>query len=122
MLCGRYYRRNSYNGFAVAGQTVESSDPTILVFHDTADFLAASFAGQGLLDALFLSRLQVKGMFLHFFNDVFLLDLPLETPKRILNGLSVLNANFGHSVHLPSPLKSSDYPKRSTQSQTYLSG
>jgi hypothetical protein len=40
-------------------------------------------------------------MFLHFLNNVFLLNLPFETPERILNGFTVLNPNFGQSIHTP---------------------
>jgi hypothetical protein len=56
------------------------ADPDQLIFYDSADFLAAALAGKSLFDALLLSRLQIEGMLLHLFNDVFLLNLPLETP------------------------------------------
>jgi hypothetical protein len=80
---GRYYRRFGCNSFAVANAGPD--DPCNLtriqlIFYNSADFLAATLAGKCLLDALFLSRLQVEGMLFHFFDDVFLLDLPLETP------------------------------------------
>jgi hypothetical protein len=92
--------------------------PSSLIFDNSADFLAATLAGKSLFDALLLSRLQIEGMLLHFLNDVFLLDLPLETPQGILDGLTVLNANFGHSIHPPSSIEFFDYPGRSSQSQT----
>lgn len=57
-----------------------SLDLNFLILNSASHFLAAAFAGQCLFDALFLSRLQVEGVFLHFLDDVFLLDLPLETP------------------------------------------
>lgn len=33
-------------------------------------------------------------MALHFFNDVFLLHLPLETPEGVLEGFSLLQPDF----------------------------
>ena len=60
--------------------TNASRPGTRLIFYDSADFLAAALAGKSLFDALFLPRLQVEGMLLHFLDDVFLLHLPLETP------------------------------------------
>lgn len=75
------------------------------IFDDSANFLAAALAGKCLFDALLFTRLQVEGMLLHFLDDVFLLNFPLETPQGILDGLTVLNANFGHSKHPQSPHK-----------------
>jgi len=75
------------------------------IFDDSANFFAAALAGECLFDALLLTRLQVEGVLLHFLDDVFLLNFPLETPQSILDGLTVLNANFGHSKHPQSPHK-----------------
>ena len=58
--------------------------------------------GLTLADPFLFTRLQVKGMFLHFFNYVFLLDLSLETPQRIFDGFTILNPNLGQSIHLHS--------------------
>jgi len=66
------------------------------------DFLAASLAGQRLLDAFFLARFQVEGMLLHFLNDVFLLNLSFKATQRIFDGLAILKSNLGQSVHPPS--------------------
>ena len=77
--------------FVIFGKPLDS----LLVFHYPSNFFTASFSGQCLLDAFLLARLQVKGVFLHFLDDIFLLNLPLETPKRILYRLTVLNADFG---------------------------
>jgi hypothetical protein len=73
-----------------------------LLYRLAPDLFAVPLASERLFDALFLARLQIKGMFLDLFDDVFLLDLPLETAQRIFNGLAVLNSNLGHSVHPPS--------------------
>jgi hypothetical protein len=49
------------------------------LFEIAGSFLAVAFAGKGGLYALLLARLQVVGVTLDFFDDVFLLNLPLET-------------------------------------------
>jgi hypothetical protein len=56
--------------------------------------LAASFASKRFLHPLLLAWLQVKGVTLHFLDDVILLDLPLEAAKRVFEGFSLLSANF----------------------------
>src|SRR5690606_17375211 len=64
-----------------------------------ADLLTAPFPGQRLFDALLFSKFQLEGVILDFLDDVFLLNIPLETPQCILDGFTVLNANFGHYTH-----------------------
>jgi hypothetical protein len=54
------------------------------LFEIPATLLPVSFSGQSLLDPFSLSRLQVKGVFLHFLDDVLLLDFPLEPAEGIL--------------------------------------
>ena len=49
-----------------------------------AALLPVTLSGQRLLYSLPLSRLQVKGMFLDFFDDVLLLDFPLEPAEGVL--------------------------------------
>ena len=71
-----------------------------LFFDDPPDFLPASFSGQGLLDAFLFAWFQIKGVLLDLLDDVFLLNPPLETPERILNGFTFLNANFSQ-LHTP---------------------
>jgi len=55
---------------------------------------AVTLPRQGLLHALLFSRLQVEGVLLDLFNDVFLLHLPLETPQGVFQGFTFLKANF----------------------------
>lgn len=55
-----------------------------------ASLLTIAFAGQRLLHAQFLARLQVKGMSLHFPDYVLLQDLPLEALERVLKRLALL--------------------------------
>ena len=44
-------------------------------------------------------------MFLHFFDNVFLLNLSFEATQGIFNGLTVLNANLGQFVTPPFRLR-----------------
>jgi len=67
----------------------------------SADLLSIPLSGQRLLDALFLSRLEVERMLLNFFDDVLRLDLTLETTKGIFQRLSLLKPDFSHSTDTP---------------------
>ncbi len=51
------------------------SNPSILFF---ANFLASALASERSFHAFLLTGLQVKGVALNFFDDVFLLHLALE--------------------------------------------
>ncbi len=66
-----------------------------------ACFLSASLARQCFLDALFLARLQVKGVTLDLLDDVFLLHLALEATQRILEGLALLESYFCQLNYTP---------------------
>ena len=59
-----------------------------------ARFLAATLASQCFLDSLSLAGLQVKRVTLYFLNNVLGLYLPLEPPKRIFEGFTLLKSNF----------------------------
>ena len=59
-----------------------------------ARFLACSLASQRGLYTLLLAGLQVKGVTLHFLNDVFLLYLSLETAQSVLEGFTLLKPYF----------------------------
>ena len=52
--------------------------PFTALFLFFACFLAGSLASQRSLYSFLLARLQIEGMTLHFFNDVFLLYLAFE--------------------------------------------
>jgi hypothetical protein len=56
--------------------------------------LAGALASQRCLHAFFFAGLQVKGMTLHFLNDVFLLHLAFEAAQSVLEGLSLLKSHF----------------------------
>ena len=59
-----------------------------------ASLFPIAFTGQRLLDAEFLARLQVKGVFLHFLDDLLLQDLSLEPAEGILYRLALLKSNL----------------------------
>jgi hypothetical protein len=67
----------------------------------SADLLSIPLSGQRLLDALFLSRLEVERVLLYFFDDVLRLDLAFETTKGIFQRLSLLKPDFSHSTDTP---------------------
>ena len=55
-----------------------------------ADLLAIALAGQCFFHAPLFARLEIEGMALDFLDDVFRLDLALETPQRILQRFAFL--------------------------------
>jgi hypothetical protein len=59
-----------------------------------ATFLPVPFAGQRLLGPELLTRLQVKRVSFHLFNDVLLLDFALEAAKGVLKCLALLKLYF----------------------------
>jgi len=63
--------------------------------------LAIPLARQSCLDAFLLTGLQVVGVTLHFLDDVFLLNLPLEPAKSIFERLALLNANLCQRIPPP---------------------
>jgi hypothetical protein len=56
----------------------------VKLFRIPATLLPVPFAGECCFDPLLFTWLQVKGMTLDFFNDVFGLHLALETAQRVL--------------------------------------
>jgi hypothetical protein len=59
-----------------------------------AYLLAIPFASKRFFHALLLARLQIKGVTLYFFNDVFRLHFALKTTQRILERLAFLHTNL----------------------------
>src|SRR5579872_3985076 len=72
-------KSNSRAYFSVSA-TVPTDDLVLFLTR----LLAIALAGQGFFYTLLFAGLQVKGVTLHFFNDVFLLHLALEAAERIL--------------------------------------
>ena len=56
----------------------------LFFWYDFSDFFTTTLPGQRLLDSFLLARFQIEGMFLHFFDDVLLLDFTLEPAEGIL--------------------------------------
>ena len=74
-----------------------------------ASLLPIAFAGQRLLDAELLARLQVEGVPFDFPDDVLLQNLPLEAAERVLQRLAFLELYLSQ-VAPPSILRASQRP------------
>jgi hypothetical protein len=59
-----------------------------------ASLLAVSLASQRFLSPLLFTRLEIERMSFNLFDDVFLLDLSLESPQGALQGFTVLDIDF----------------------------
>jgi hypothetical protein len=59
--------------------------------------LPVPLPSERLLGAPFVSRLQIERMLLDVLDDVFLLNLALETPEGALDGLAFLNLDLSHA-------------------------
>src|SRR5262249_6379498 len=66
----------------------------VCLFEIPETLLPLSLSGQSLLDPFSLPRFQVKGVFLHLFDDLLLLDLPLEPAEGILYRLALLKSDL----------------------------
>jgi hypothetical protein len=73
---------------------------SILLF---ANLLTSALPSQSGLYAFFLAGLQVKGVALYFFNNVFLLHLALEAAQSVFEGLTLLQSNFCQTNTPPNP-------------------
>ena len=63
---------------------------------------AIPLARQRGFDALLFARFQIERVALHFFDDVFLKDLPLEAPQRTVERFALMDMDFCQfSTHLP---------------------
>ena len=68
-----------------------------------ASLLPGPFASQGFFHSPLFSRFQVERVFLDFFDDVFLLDLALESTQRVLEGFPLLKSYFSQTSNTPVP-------------------
>jgi hypothetical protein len=59
--------------------------------------LPRTLARERLLGAAPIARFQVERMLLDILDDIFLLNLPLETAKRAFNGLAFLHFDFSQA-------------------------
>jgi hypothetical protein len=76
----------------------------------SAILFSGTLSRQSLLHSALRARLQVEGVTLHFFNDVFRLNLALEPTKGILDRLTLLQSNFRQT-----------HPPQTKTNRTYLS-
>jgi hypothetical protein len=68
-----------------------------------ANFLASALASQCRLYTFFLTGLQVKGVALDLFDNVFLLHFALEAAQCVLEGFTLLQSNFRQTNTPPNP-------------------
>jgi hypothetical protein len=72
----------------------DQTPPPVVSLNLPAILLPVSFAGQRLLGPELLARLQIEGMPFDLFDDVFLLNLPLEAAKGVFKRFALLKLNF----------------------------
>jgi hypothetical protein len=63
--------------------------------------LTIAFSRERLLRSTLVTRFQIEGMLLDVFDDVFLLNLPLETSECALDRLALLDFHFRHALTPP---------------------
>ncbi len=68
-----------------------------------ANLFPSAFPSEGGLYAFLFTWLQVKRVALDLFNNVFLLNLALETAQRVLEGFTLLQSNFCQTNTPPNP-------------------
>jgi hypothetical protein len=60
----------------------------------SANLFASTLSRQGFLHSTLCAGLEIERMALHFFNNVFRLNLALEPPQGTLDRLTFLQSNF----------------------------
>jgi hypothetical protein len=73
---------------------------SVLLF---ANLLTGALTSEGGFYALLLTGLQVKGVALNFFNNVFLLHFALEAAQSVFEGFTLLQSNFRQTDTPPNP-------------------
>lgn len=73
-----------------------------------ADFLTISFASERFFDTLLFARLQIEGMTLDLFDNVFGLHLALKATQGIFKRFAFLNSNLCQLKH-PQPFPAREY-------------
>ena len=76
----------------------------LALFDFPATFLPVPFACKRLLDTQFLARLQIEGVPLDLFDDVFLLHLALEASEGVFQGFTVLESYFSQTCDTSKPI------------------
>jgi hypothetical protein len=69
----------------------------VLLLQLASELLTVALTRQSLFGSALVPWLQIEGVLLDVLDDVFLLDLPLEATEGTLDGLALLNLDFGHA-------------------------
>src|SRR5712692_1903704 len=69
----------------------------LVLFRLPSDLLAVPLPGQRLLGPTLVARLQIEAVLLDVLDNVFLLDLPLEAPKGVLDRFALLQFDLGQT-------------------------
>ena len=75
--------------------------PCVLLLLFFPSFFPAALSRQSFLHAPLFTGFQIEGVALHFFDDVLLLDLALESAQGILEGFSLLQSDFRQKATPP---------------------
>jgi hypothetical protein len=75
----------------------------IVLLDFPATLLPVPLPGKSLLHTQLLTRLQIERMTLYFFNNVFLLHLPLKAAKGVLQRFTILESDFSQRTTPPNP-------------------
>jgi hypothetical protein len=99
--------RNEFGNFAERhekGKGPHSGGrPFLLLVLFFPSFFPAALAGQSFLHTPLFAGFQVKGVALHFPDDVLLLHLALEAAQGVLKRFSLLQSDFRQCNHTPKP-------------------
>src|ERR1700691_6231930 len=68
-----------------------------------ANFLASPLTSECSFHAFFFTRLQVKGVALDLFDNVFLLHFAFEAAQSVFEGFTLLQSNFCQTDTPPNP-------------------
>ena len=71
----------------------------LLLFRLATEFLTVPLTRQCLFGPALVTRLQVERVLLDVLDDVFLLNLTLESSQGVLDGFTILNPHFSQSMH-----------------------
>jgi len=92
--CSKKLSRRENSRTCQNGKGRFHSGPFFNLFLLFASFLAVAFAGERLFHTLFFARLEIEGVPLYLFNNVFLLHFSLEAAQGVLQRFALLDSNF----------------------------
>jgi hypothetical protein len=75
--------------------------PYLLLLLFFPSFFPAALSRQSFLHAPLFTGFQIKGVALHFFDDVLLLHLALKATQGILEGFSLLQSDLRQKANTP---------------------